>query len=46
MDVEVAYYEKEIECMDMFSDIIKKTRNGITIPVLPLAQIKHFYEWI
>jgi hypothetical protein len=44
IEVEVAYYEEENKNMDMFDYIIEKDRDNIKIPVLPLTQMKEFYE--
>ena len=46
VEVEIAYYDKEAGYMNMFEHIVEKNRNNITIPVLPLAQMKQFYTWI
>ncbi len=45
-EVEIAYYDQEATCMDMFEDIIEKDRNNIKVPVLPLIKMKEFYTQI
>jgi len=45
-EVEIAYYDKEARHMDMFEYIIEKSRNNIKVPVLPLEQMREFYQRI